>query len=192
MNCVTNLIMRWPSLVPGRRDQVSKPHLTSWWEETILRGTHRENLRSESNIQSLRSPLPNAFWSGIRIHCLFLLCPFTALSFLPMWSSKVKEKGWVLLSGRSRLWPHHLSSLSFYLSKRGKTSFAARIFGNRQWGVQKNQAQNRTRSVVVAFSCLSSFFLNWLRALRAGKLPQFLIPILSQEARRPRSVQIIK
>lgn len=37
MNCVTKLIMRWPSLAPGRRDQVSKPHLTSLWEETILR-----------------------------------------------------------------------------------------------------------------------------------------------------------
>lgn len=41
INCVTKLITRWPSLVPGRRDQVSKPLLTSWWEEIILKDTHK-------------------------------------------------------------------------------------------------------------------------------------------------------
>lgn len=93
MSCVPKLIMRWPSLIPGRGDQVSKPSPDNCLPEILAEGNKdseahaRGHLGPEPDIQSRRSCGSKFSGLGSESRGPFLSVPSHPCHPFPCWAA---------------------------------------------------------------------------------------------------------
>lgn len=97
MNCVTKLIMRWPALIPGRIDQVSKAKLNNCLLEFSAGGNKdsepsaRGLLRHESDIQSHRFQWRVLSDLELESSVPSFHCPFSSVIPFYVWQNGKEE-----------------------------------------------------------------------------------------------------